>query len=264
MKFCGSCGAGVRAQCNFCGSENPAGIRFCGECGKEVATSAAGIAVYRALEWRAMFEEMGWAQSVPTRFQPTFVELLTSNEISLPDADDSEPWLFCTHVANRDWAIADFKIDGQRVEAASESGRRKAKRVFMVGAGLLTYGVGAVVVAKAVKRGDQVWVFATRQRLAVANLNDKQLIQWEFPDIVDGTARPNGDFTLQSNAGETIGFKVKTTSTAKARAWANVGSIMGSHSVDYYRQRNSIDRVEGTKQDFMSIVGQFVSEIVGV
>jgi double zinc ribbon protein len=40
IKFCGECGAPLKAKCASCGFENALGIKFCGECGKPLAPTA--------------------------------------------------------------------------------------------------------------------------------------------------------------------------------------------------------------------------------
>jgi class 3 adenylate cyclase len=37
MKFCGECGAALKARCLSCGFENPSPMKFCGECGKPLS-----------------------------------------------------------------------------------------------------------------------------------------------------------------------------------------------------------------------------------
>src|SRR3989442_12500047 len=39
MKFCGECGAALKARCANCGTENPPQFKFCGECGASLTES---------------------------------------------------------------------------------------------------------------------------------------------------------------------------------------------------------------------------------
>jgi class 3 adenylate cyclase/tetratricopeptide (TPR) repeat protein len=41
QKFCGECGARLKARCSACGTVNPPGQKFCGECGERLAGTAA-------------------------------------------------------------------------------------------------------------------------------------------------------------------------------------------------------------------------------
>jgi class 3 adenylate cyclase len=40
IKFCGECGASLKAKCPSCGFENAQGIKFCGECGKPLSEAS--------------------------------------------------------------------------------------------------------------------------------------------------------------------------------------------------------------------------------
>lgn len=274
-KFCSSCGTVLQEPCSICGEALNVGSRFCGSCGNSTAEAAPGMTLRRAIEWRAMFEEMGWSEDPgdPERDEPARRLKILLLEAGIQMSETKDPYIFFTRLRENDWKIAEFTIDGRRVEADGQASRRWAKRGIMAAAAYPTLGLGTVVAAKAMKRNDQTWAIATRQRLIIANCDDMSIFQCAYSDVIDGSADGKGTFTLRTSR-SVIAFKVRVKGVRAARFIAiglhqmtphnQPGGSLGSTEAEYARGMRNLDMTHAAGVDFMTAIRNFVAEIVAV
>jgi hypothetical protein len=175
-KFCVSCGATLSSQCPFCGSSNPAGGRFCQSCGIDVASAVPGLPIDRVKSWQGVFQSIGWTELPSNKWTDALREVFQSIGIgeSPSDIDGGQhAVLFVTRLQDNDWKIRDFRVDGKKMGHGPSLLKRAA------------FGMVWAPAALMVKRSDQTWVIGTRDRLVLANFEDKQMLSWTYTDIKD-------------------------------------------------------------------------------
>src|SRR5512139_439442 len=89
QKFCGECGARLRAACSVCGHSNPAGQRHCGQCGSALAQPAAASTVTPRHLAEKILTSRGAMEGERKQVTVLFADLKGSMEL-LADRDPEE------------------------------------------------------------------------------------------------------------------------------------------------------------------------------
>jgi class 3 adenylate cyclase/tetratricopeptide (TPR) repeat protein len=89
QKFCGECGARLRAACSVCGHSNPAGQRHCGQCGSVLAQPAAASKVTPRHLAEKILTSRGAMEGERKQVTVLFADLKGSMEL-LADRDPEE------------------------------------------------------------------------------------------------------------------------------------------------------------------------------
>lgn len=254
-RFCGRCGAPQTEQCRACGESMQVGAEFCIACGHRAGSVTPGLTMKRAEEWQRIFQDMDWAD-IP---QGGVAQVLTKLYQSL-DADDEMLPIFFTKLADKDWKIRDFKIDGSKVEGSGEKSKRWGRRALI--AGSLVVFPPAALGALAMKRSDEMWLLATRDRFVLFNVKDEQVWQWPFADINEGWVDHKGTFRLFPDDGSQVEFHVKARGTKLINAWRIAGNMLDDESpYREYVRANAVHRREDANLDFMQTIKKFLEDV---
>ena len=253
QRFCGGCGGIQTRECRGCGQTVSKALRFCSECGVELDAITAGLTNASARAWSDTFDAMGWFEQPAASLGPVMQKLYT------PLVDEKEQLVFCTRIRDEDWRIKEFRIDGQKVEGESEKGRRWTKAAI-IGASAVFFPPAALA-AFAMKRSDQVWLIAFRDRFMLLNLTDEQVVQWPFASITQGWVDNKGTFKLFIDDGTVVQFVVKTRGTKLIKAWRFAGNMIDEDNrLHEYNRDMALARREDENLEFMDIVKRFLDE----
>lgn len=254
-RFCGGCGASQARDCPACGQAVARALRFCSACGADVEAVAVGLTVQSAAEWSRTFEAMGWAEDPDPRLHAAFGRLLAQIGI-----EATEPLVFSTRICDQDWHIKEFRIDGQKVEGQGEKNRRWAKAAVIAGSAV--FFPPAALAAFAMKRSDQVWLLATRDRFALLNATDEKVVQWPFASLQGGWVDNKGTFKLFVDDGTVVHFVVKTRGTKLIQAWRITGNMVdGENRYHEYNRDAAVARRQDANLEFMQLLKTFLDEV---
>lgn len=246
-QFCGHCRAALTTPCPLCGRGNRLGIRFCEGCGAEVGLVTPGLSMDRAVAWREQLTAMlGWDNLNEDPFEkrwrrkglPGYGALLETAGIPKHMEDPDNYFVIsCRNRGSRSdnhWKINDIRINGRPTNTF--------------------WG-----------NDDPWYLIGTRCRFIVVSASKSEIYHWLYRDIAQAQIA-KGNYNISFGNGDTLMFSMKTSGAPifnYSVKFLHGASNVVSESQNYIASMN-IGNAKRTREEFISILNDFVSEVAEV